>query len=307
MSTVSVVISAYNEEKKIGECLESVKNLADEIIVMDNESTDNTQEIAHKYTKNVYRQKNDPTRIDIQKNAGFEKASGDWILNLDADERVTPELAKEIKEKIVNCKLKIGNSGVAGYWIPRKNIIFGKWIEHTGWYPDYQLRLFKKGKGRFVSEHVHEPLSIDGTTSKLISPLSHNTYTTVGQFLYKHFFIYAPSEAVEKRRQGYKFHWQDVILIPTGEFLGRYFARKGYKDGLHGLILSLGMAMYHFAVVLFLWEDLGFKEKELDLNDVEKVLSKVGSDTMHWVTAEKVECEKSFIKKILLKVRGKVA
>src|SRR3989344_6133982 len=117
MSKLSVVVSAYNEERNIKDCLESVRGLADEIIVIDNSSSDKTGEIARKYTKKVFEQKNDPKNIDLQKNFGFSKAIGGWILSLDADERVTPELAKEIKGKIGNWKLEIGNfPPLAGYW-----------------------------------------------------------------------------------------------------------------------------------------------------------------------------------------------
>ncbi|MGH7246419.1 MAG: glycosyltransferase family 2 protein, partial [Candidatus Levyibacteriota bacterium] len=133
MTKLSVVISAYNEERNIGPCLESVKNVVDEIIVVDNSSTDKTVAVAKKYTKNIFSQKNNPQTVDLQKNTGFEKATGEWILSLDADERVTPELASELKEVIHQSGVEI-----VGYWIPRKNIIFGKWIEHTGWYPDYR-------------------------------------------------------------------------------------------------------------------------------------------------------------------------
>jgi len=157
MNTLSVVITAFNEERKIKECLESVKDLAWEIIIVDNSSTDKTVDVAKKYTQKIYSQKNDPQNIDIQKNFGFSKARGEWILSLDADERVIPELAEEIRGEIER-----EENGVKGYFIPRKNIIFGKWIEHTGWWPDYQLRLFKKGKGKYQQRHVHQNISLDG-------------------------------------------------------------------------------------------------------------------------------------------------
>ncbi|MCL4417363.1 MAG: glycosyltransferase family 2 protein, partial [Actinobacteria bacterium] len=151
MNKLSAVISAFNEEKKIEDCLKSVVHLAEEIIVVDNASTDNTSKIAKKYATKVYSQKNDPRLIDLQKNFGFEKATGDWILCLDADERITPELNEEIRGLLKN-----GESDTEGYYIPRKNIIFNKWIKHTGWYPDYQLRLFRREKGKFTKEHFHE-------------------------------------------------------------------------------------------------------------------------------------------------------
>ncbi len=134
---LSVVISAYNEEERIKKCLES-SSFADEIIVVDNSSSDNTFKVASKYTPNVFKQENNPKAIDLLKNTGFEKAKMDWILSLDADEVVDQDLVKEIEHII-----KKDDKEIDGYFIPRKNIIFGKWMRHTGWYPDYQLRLFK--------------------------------------------------------------------------------------------------------------------------------------------------------------------
>src|SRR3989344_1081897 len=178
MGKLSVVISAYNEEKNIKDCIDSLRDLADEIIVVDNSSTDKTAEIAKKLGANIFTQENDPSRIDLQKNFGFSKATCDWILSLDADERVTPELTSEIKSNIQH-----PTSNIQGYEIPRKNIIFGKWIEHTGWYPDYQLRLFKKGKGKFEEKHVHEMIKLEGEPGKLVSPIIHYNYGLHGLVL----------------------------------------------------------------------------------------------------------------------------
>src|SRR5437588_357266 len=122
--TLSVVISAYNEENRITRCLESV-DFADEIIFIDNSSTDTTVSIAKKYTKHIFTKENN-FMLNVNKNFGFTKATGDWILCLDADEKITPELAEEIKSKI-----SVDESIVNGYWIPRKNIIFGKWIQNS--------------------------------------------------------------------------------------------------------------------------------------------------------------------------------
>src|SRR5260221_13101582 len=172
---LSIVISVYNNEKLLELTLESVKDIADEIIIVDNTSSDNTVSIAKKYTKHVFIRPNNPM-LNVNKNFGFTKATGDWILNLDSDERITSELAKEIKEKIEN-------TDIVGYWIPRKNIIFGKWIQNSIWWPDYQLRLFKTGKGKFAKNTVHEPLHVEGETAKLTHPLEHINYVSVTQYV----------------------------------------------------------------------------------------------------------------------------
>src|ERR1035437_8191953 len=200
MSKVTAVISAFNEEKNIERCLKSLI-FADEIIVVDNSSTDKTSEIAKKYSKKVFVQKNDPNLIDLQKNFGFDKASSEWILSIDADEEVSPELAKEIKS-IIQKKSKVD-----GYWIPRKNIIFGKFIEHTGWYPDPQLRLFRKGKGKFVKTHVHEPIKLDGESAYLSEHLIHHHYKIIAEFMQKTINIYAPNEAQNYLDKGYQFSY----------------------------------------------------------------------------------------------------
>lgn len=255
MIKLSVVVSAYNEEKNIGDCLESVKGIADEIIVIDNSSQDKTADIAKKYGAKVYKQPN-RLMLNINKNYGFEKAQGEWILNLDGDERVTPELAKEIRD----LKVENGNSDVVGYWIARKNIIFGKWIQNEMWWPDYQLRLFRKGKGRFAEKHVHEYIEVDGQTEKLKSNLLHYNYTSINQYIHKLETIYTDSEATNMMEKGYKFHPYDVIRLPASDFLKIFFAQKGYRDGFHGLVLSILQAFYSFIVVVKIWERDGFKE-----------------------------------------------
>lgn len=301
MGKISVVISAYNEEKNIEDCLKSVKELADEIIVVDNSSTDRTADIASKFTKKVYKQKNDPTKIDLQKNFGFEKATGDWILSLDADERVTEELAKEIRSRMQNSK-----SEIQGYWIPRKNIIFGKWIEHTGWYPDYLLRLFKRGKGEFVAEKVHEPLVVNGETEKLSEPIYHENYKSVNQFINK-MIVYTDSESKSLIEDGYKFSSMDIIRKPFEEFLSRFFAQEGYKDGLHGLALSLLMAFYRLLVFLKIWEYKKFFEEDINVAKSFKDESrKIASDVSYWVAEVQKKETRNPVKRLILQTSQKI-
>ncbi|MCL5435092.1 MAG: glycosyltransferase family 2 protein [Patescibacteria group bacterium] len=302
MSKLSVVISAFNEENNIEACLKSAL-FADEIVLINNSSTDKTEEMARKYTKNIYTQKNNPSDVDLQKNFGFSKATGDWILSLDADEEVSKELAEEIKSKIQNPK-----SEISGYWLPRKNIIFGKFIEHTGWYPDYQLRLFRKGRGRYVNKHVHEDLSVDGETINLKKHLIHHNYNTISDFINKTVNIYAVNEAEEKLRMGYSFSYFDAIRFPLSEFLSRFFARKGYKDGFHGLMLSMLMAFYHLIVFAFIWEKQGFKKYEGKefLDDTEKEFKRAGKEIFFWISKEKMEAVKNPIKKNLYRISRKI-
>ena len=300
-SKLSVVISAFNEEKKIEKCLHSVE-FADEIVVIDNDSSDKTSELARKYTSSVYSQKNNPLLIDLQKNTGFKKAKYEFILSIDADEMVSEELKKEIQN------LLKGNKFKAGYFIPRKNIIFGKQIEYSGWYPDHQLRLFRKGKGEFKNDHVHEGIQVDGETEYLKEHIVHYNYESVLQFIQKNMITYAQNEANSLINKNYILRPEDLIKIPTREFLSRFFARKGYKDGIHGLFLSLLMASSHLVVLALVWEKQGFKEVDNPdfLKEVVGELKKVQKDTNYWIHSSYIDETKSLIKKIHYKIRRKL-
>lgn len=300
MKKLSVVISAFNEEKKVEDCLRSVK-FADEIVFVDNSSTDNTKKIAQKYTRKIISQENNPNRIDLQKNTGFKNASNEWILLLDADERVTPELQKEIEEVTNKSDAK------DGYFIPRKNFIFGKWIEHTGWYPDYQLRLFKKGKGSFKEDFVHQVLNIEGETDHLQNELIHLNYESINQFLSRAVNSYAPNEAEKLVKEGYQFSYKDAVRFPLKEFLNRFFSGKGYKDGMHGLMLSLLMAFYHFVIFSYLWEHHKFLDSNEDILEMtDKEFENVGKEINYWIGSEKIDNSKNPISKNLLRLKRKL-
>ncbi len=302
MSKISVVVSAYNEGKNIKECLDSAKNLADEIVVVDNSSSDKTAEIAKKLGVKVFTQENDPQNIDLQKNFGFSKATGDWILSLDADERITPELAKEIKSSI-----EYPVSSIQGYWLPRKNIIFGKWIQSDMWWPDYQLKLFIKGKGKFDKNNVHKALILEGASEKLASPLIHYNYVSIHQYLAK-LNNYTDIEAESLSSQGYKFNWLDAVRFPVNDFVKTFFLQKGFKDGIHGLVLSMFQAFYMGIVFAKLWEKEGFKEVE-SKNFLQEVLGEFKDSKnkiIYWLTSSLINESKNPLKRLGLKIKRKV-
>lgn len=301
MTKLSVVIVAFNSQSKIEDCLKSA-SFADEIVVIDGSSVDKTPDIAKKYTKKIYIRPNN-LMLNINKNFGFSKASGEWILCLDSDERITPELADEIKSKIND-----SNVETDGFWIPRKNIIFGKWIEHTGWYPDHQMRLFRKGKGRFPEEHVHEMIEINGNKDFLKNDIIHESYENISQFMNKLTVIYGPNEANQLIKKGYAFDWRDAIRFPVKEFLSRFFAREGYRDGFHGLMLSLLMAFYHFIVFSYIWEKIKFRQisnKDI-LVETEKEIVQSSKDIFFWFSKEKTKFIKNPISKIFHKAFRKI-
>lgn len=307
---ISVVISAYNEEEMIKDCLESV-TWADEIILVDNESTDKTVEISRKYTDKIFSRPNNPLMLNLNKNFGFTKARGDWILSLDADERVSEELKKEIKEVLqpsaINHQSSIISHQSSGYLIPRRNIIFGKWIQHGLWFPDYQLRLFLKGKGKFPGKHNHELLEVKGGTGKLKEPIIHYNYTSVNQYLTKITYYYSDNEVKNFLESGKTIHWYDAIRMPASDFLTNFFARSGYKDGLHGLLLALLQAFYTLIVFTKIWEKQGFWEYDNAdfLSETKTELSSKGKELKYWIdTLRNNNTHK--VMKLLLKLKQRL-
>lgn len=287
---ISAVISAYNEEEKIEACLKSLA-FVDEIVFVDNSSTDKTIAIAKRYTSSIFKRPNN-LMLNTNKNYGFTKAKNDWILSLDADEQITKELAEEINKTIET------QTDISGYWILRKNILFGKWIQNGIWWPDYQLRLFKKEKGRFPEKHVHEYLEVEGKTEKLQEAFIHENYSSISQFMYKLDKIYTENEVKNFIEKGRKITWSDSIKFPIQDFVKTFFAQKGYKDGLHGLVLSLLQAFYAEIVFAKIWEKEGFQQKKISLTDIAGELKKSHLEIQYWLHTAFIEEEKNIVGKI---------
>jgi glycosyltransferase involved in cell wall biosynthesis len=294
--TLSVVVSAYNEEKTLARCLASVP-FADEIIVVDNESRDSTVEIAKKFTKKIYSQKN-ILMLNTNKNYGFAKSTGDWILNLDADEEIPKELAGEI-ETIIR-----SNPKENGFWIKRKNIIFGKWITHGLWWPDKQIRLFRRTKGKFSCMHIHEYVNVEGQVGELAEPYLHYNFESVHQYLTK-IERASSSEAISLRDMDHQLVWYDAIRFPLSDFLKIYFAQCGYKDGLHGLVLALFQAFYSFAVFAKYWEMHKFPERDVAANSAMSEMARGWKELHYWMFTTRITEANSVFKKILWKVKRK--
>src|SRR3989338_332194 len=179
MAKLSVVLAVFNEEQNLPDCLFSVKEIADEIVVVDGGSKDKTVEIALSFGSAVIRTNNPPI-FHINKQKAIEKASKDWILQLDADERVSKELQEEIKNV-----LKENVPEINGYWIPRKNFFLGRFLMKGGQYPDYTLRLYRKDKGRLPQKDVHEQAEVEGKVEHLKNPLLHYPYENFSVYLSK--------------------------------------------------------------------------------------------------------------------------
>ena len=234
--TVSAIVITRNEEEHIRACLETL-SWADELVVLDSISEDRTLELARSYTPNAHQRAFDT--FPRQRNAALDLAKGGWAFFLDADERATPELGEEVRRAV-------RNGSHSGYWVPRRNIILGKWMQHTGWWPDYQLKLFRRDRGRFdESKLVHEVPDVEGTCGYLESPITHYNYQRLAEFFSRQ-DTYSTFEAQALFRRGLRARPQNFILQPYREFVRRYVTWEGYRDGLHGFFLSAIMAWYTF-------------------------------------------------------------
>jgi glycosyltransferase involved in cell wall biosynthesis len=246
MEKISVAIITQNEERNIRGCLESVR-WADEIVVVDNGSTDRTQAICREYGARVFQE--DWKGYSGQKNSAIEKARNEWVLSLDADERILPELLREMERNLDE------DPSVDGYWIPRKNFFLGRWIRRCGWYPDLNLRLFRKSRGRFGERAVHERVEIQGRTVTLSNPLIHETYRSLSDF-FQRMDRYSTLAAEEMQRAGRKFRWVDAFFRPPFTFLQMYLLRAGFLEGYSGWLLSVLYSFYTFAKYIKLKEIL---------------------------------------------------
>lgn len=244
---LSTVIIAKNEENNIRRCIESQDNCIDEIIVLvDDSSTDDTFSIASSYPS-VTAKKVKWEGYSLTKKFGVSLASSSWILWIDADEAISPELCEEIKE------FKKSVPSFTAYSIPRKAFFLGKWIRHCGWYPGRVVRLFNKNEADFSDNSVHEQLKVEGIIGKLSHDLEHYTDPDIYHYFEK-YNNYTSLAAAELYNKGRKFSILDILLRPVIIFIKMYIIRAGFLDGLHGFILSMFSASYVFTKYCKLWE-----------------------------------------------------
>lgn len=235
MTALSTITLARDEEQNIVDCLQSLSWADERIVVLDPRTRDRTAELAREMGARVCERPF--VNFADQHQAALALASHDWVFSVDADERATPELAEEVRRVI-------GQSSAVGWWVPRHNIIWGRVIRHAGWYPDYQLRLMRRDRARYDPERaVHELVILDGEAGHLQNALVHYNYRTVGEFLRKTDH-YTTLEAAILHKSGARPRWRSLVGQPAREFWRRYVALAGYRDGGHGLLLSLLMAYY---------------------------------------------------------------
>ncbi len=243
MATLSVVIIARNETAKIRRCLESVA-WADELIVVDSMSADATREICREFTSKVYLREFDT--FDRQKNFGLERAGGQWILSVDADEVVSPALSEELRATLAR-----DGKGYDGFVLRRENYLCGHPIRYA-WGRDALVRLVRNGRGRFRGE-VHEKLEVEGRVGELTQPLLHFNSDDLHEYLAKN-YRYIALEARVRHRKGERFRIARALLSPLRVFLFRYVRLRGFRDGTMGLIVCVLLAFFTFLVHVKLWE-----------------------------------------------------
>jgi len=240
---LSVVIVTKDEERNIEAALQSVSRFS-EIIIIDDFSADSTLSIAHKYTNNIFQIR--WQGYARQKQSGIDKASMPWVLVLDADERVTEELADEIR-------IAIGSAVYNAFYIPRKNFFLGRWIRHGGWWPDYTLRLFRKGSACMEQREVHEKIVTDGKTAYCKNPMEHYTYREISDYI-KKMDVYSALAATELHQKGVSARLYQLVLKPPVTFLRMFLFQQGFRDGFHGFALAVLYSFYTFLKYLKLRE-----------------------------------------------------
>lgn len=298
MATLSVVVNTLNEGEFLKRALLSVKDLADEIVVVDMHSEDNSVEIAEELGARVFEHES-LDYVEPARNFALSKATSDWILLMDPDEEIGPGLKVKIKEILSDPK------SYDYYRLPRKNIVFGQWLKNTRWWPDYNIRLFKKGCVSW-NEVIHSVPTTIGRGMDLqaedTSAIIHYHYNTVKQFI-ERLNRYTTVQAVNRNKDGEKFNWTYLLTKPSGEFFSRFFFGSGYKDGVHGLATSLLQSFSELVVLLKMWEIDGFKKEMINIDEVGRVIRNITSDFNYWKADAKIKSGAGFMERIKRKYR----
>ena len=240
------VVITKNEEEQIEACLKSIAWVSERIVV-DAESGDRTAEVARAAGATVVVR---PwPGFGPQKNYAMELATAEWILIVDADERIPPALQAEILSRIAAWK----TGDPVAYEIPRRNYFYGAWVRHAGVYPDYQIRLIRRGHGRYNDVPVHENLIVQGSVGQLVNPMDHFTERRIRDH-FKKFGLYTTLAAQEKRRTVQAVHAGDLLVRPFVVWLKSYVLKQGFRDGVRGLIVSVFAGMYTFVKYAKLWD-----------------------------------------------------
>lgn len=247
---LSVALATLNEEKSLPDCLKSLKDLADEIVVVDGSSTDKTVEVARSFGAEVIVTDNPPI-FHINKQKAIDRCRGEWILQMDADERLTPELAKEIREIVQK------GSDFSAFWIKRKKMLLGRWIKKGGHYPDPVIRLFKNGKARLPCRSVHEQIQVEGKIGWLMNEMIHLPTPSFSLYITKD-NRYSTLMALKLKEKNIPLNifstLKYLVIIPLKTFFALYFRHRGFMDGFPGFVFAFYSGLGRFSAYVKYWE-----------------------------------------------------
>ena len=250
--TVSAIVVCFNEERQIGACLDGLR-WCDEIVVVDSFSTDRTVEICRQYTERVIQRKWAGYRD--QKAFAHSLAKKDWVLLVDSDERVSPELREEIKSNLLAY-----DNACAGFAMPRLVFYLGRWWWRGGWYPDYDIRLFRRDRATWGGAEPHEKILVDGKVRRLRNPLHHFSYRNIDDHVQR-INRFTSISSREAKAKGDRWRWSDALLRPAGRFFRSYIFKRGFMEGFAGFYVAVSAAVYVFLKYAKLWE-LELEEKK---------------------------------------------
>jgi len=299
MIGISVIIIAYNQSDLLATCLSSVKNLASEIIVIDLESTEDLSGIVKKYGGKLIKHARVQVVEEIRQTV-LKYAKYDYILFLDPDETIPNTLAQEFKRL-----LKSGN--IDYFETPRQNYVFGAWVKESRWWPDYQVRLFKKNKVTWPAR-LHAQPELNGSAHHFAPvveyAIRHQNYMSLDEWFEKN-RRYAKSDAANRLKSGENFSLMLAMHASVSEFVSRYFAGSGIADGMRGLILAILQSFYYFLVYAYYWEGKKYQEleSEVALRSFPRSWFSHGlSEILHWDNKEGSFAKKiksKFVRKLL--------
>ncbi len=301
---LSVVINTKNAGKTLARTLKSVQ-FADEVVVVDSQSTDDTVAIAKKYTSLIFHFTKKVNFVEPVRNFAISKARGEWILIVDADEEIPSSLSKVLK-KIIKINQEGGDTADC-YYLPRKNVIFNKWIKYAGWWPDMQLRFFKKGTVKW-DDKIHSIPLTKGKTKELSilkdNAIIHYNYQHLIQFVSR-MNNYTTIQALELDSKTEEVSSSMIFKRFSSEFFTRLFLHQGVKDGVHGLSLSLLQGMSEALVMMKVWENQGFKEDAKE-NELIQQLEVFDKELNYWLASWHID-NSNGLKRWWWKIKRKIS
>jgi len=250
--SISAVVVCFNEEDRIDDCLQSLR-WCNEIVVVDSFSTDRTMEICQKYADKVVQRA--WTGYRDQKAFAHSQTTKDWVLLVDSDERVTPALRDEILSALAQ-----NNGNYAGYSVPRLVFYLGRWWWRGGWYPDYDVRLFRRDRATWGGSDPHEKILVDGDVRRLRNPLHHFSYRNMEDHIQR-INRFTSISSTELKKDGVRWRLIDALFRPFGRFVRFYILKRGFMEGFGGFYVAVSAAVYVFLKYAKLWES-ELKEKE---------------------------------------------